>query len=230
MNNLNLSPKAHRRTNLFFGQYRYCLRGYQPEFHCLRRLSHSSIDIIMRARREWGRQMHQRQPGSWHWAPLEITDLDVANLHAMCNFLLGDSRERKLVISGSWFYFYTNDRSFVIAVMGLPWLDQDRLQWSEVELYGHPNAVIRQQTQHGLRSYFRNLILDDRKRVTLVTILKQQEDIRLSPSLRQWVEHPRWSRTLDYHFIDHNDSSILTLLGLIEPHLIRRTLPIVAHK
>ena len=186
--------------------------------------------MIMRARREWGRQIHQRQPGSWYWSQLEITDEDVANLHRMCDFLLGDDRERKLVIAGSWFYFYTNDQSFVRAVMGLPWIDQDRLQWTEVELHGQPNAVIRQSNPYGLRTYFRSMILDERKRTTLATILRQQQDIRLSPSLQQWVEHPRWNRTLDYHFIDHDDSGIITLLGLIEPGLIRRTLPIVAHK
>lgn len=223
-------PKLHRRNALYYGQYRWCLRGYQPEFHCLRQLDHTRIDRIMRARKEWGRQIHTRQPGSWYWSQLEITDADVANLHSMCDFLLDDDRERKLVISGSWFYFYANDLSFLHAVMALPWLDQDRLKCTEVELHGQPNAVIRQQARHRMRSYLRSMILDERKRTTLVNILGQQEHIRLSPSLQYWVDHPRWNRVLDYHFIDHDDSGMITLLSLIEPLLIRRTLPIVEHK
>lgn len=230
MNSSNPSPRTHRRTELYYGQYRWCLRGYQSEFHCLREPSHARIDNIMRARREWGRKIHQRQPGSWYWSQLQITDQDVANLHSMCDFLLEDDSERKLVIAGSWFYFYTNDLSFVKAVMGLPWLDQDRLQWSEVELYGQPDTIVRHEPRHRMRSYLRSMILDERKRTTLVNILQQQQDIHLSPGLRQWIEHPRWIRVLDYHFIDHDDSGIITLLGLIEPRLIRRTLPIVAHK
>ena len=186
--------------------------------------------MIMRARREWGRKIHQRQPGSWYWSQLEITDADVANLHSMCDFLLDDDRERKLVIAGSWFYFYTNDFSFLQAVAALPWLDQDRLQCTQIELHGQPHAVVRQQPRHRMRTYFRSMILDEPKRDTLARILRQQQDIRLSPSLQQWVDHPRWSRTLDYHFIDHDDSGIITLLGLVEPRLIRRTLPIVPDK
>lgn len=186
--------------------------------------------MIMRARREWGRKIHQRQPGSWYWSQLDITDQDVDNLHSMCDFLLDDDRERKLVIAGSWFYFYTNDFTFVSTVMSLPWLMKDRLHLTEVTLYGQPNTVARQQARHKRRSYFRNMILDDRKRTTLTTLLQQQDQIRLSPSLQQWIDHPRWNRVMDYHFIDHDDDSIITLLALIEPRLIRRTLPIVAHK
>lgn len=230
MNSSNLEPKPHRRTELYYGRYLYCLRGYQAEFHCLRELNHARIDNIMVARREWGRKIQLRQPGSWYWAALDITEQDVANLHSMCDFLLKDDRERKLVISGSWFYFYTNDLPFVTAVTALPWLAKDRLQVTEVELFGQPDTVVRQQPRHSMRSYLRSMILDDRKRETLRTVLRQQEQIRLSPSLQQWIDHPRWNRIMDHHFIDHDEANIITLLALIEPRLIRRTLPIVAHK
>lgn len=230
MSNSNPAPKPHRRTDLYYGRYRYCLRGYQAEFHCLRELNHARIDNIMAARREWGRKIQHRQPGSWYWSQLEITQEDVDNLHAMCRFLLGDDRERKLVISGSWFYVYTNEIEFLADVMALPWLDQDRLQLTQVELFGQPDTIVRHEPRHRMRSYLRSMILDERRRETLGQLLAQQRDIRLSPSLQHWVDHPRWSRTMDYHFIDHDDASIITLIALVEPRLIRRTLPIVQHK
>lgn len=230
LSNSNLAVRTQQRAEFYYGHYRWCLRGYLPEMHCLRELSHSRIDTIMAARREWGRKIQLRQPGSWYWSQLDITQDDVANLHAMCDFLLEDDRERKLVISGSWFYIYSNDQSLLETMAALPWLPQDRLQLTEIELYGQPNTVTRKHVRHRMRSYFRSMILDDRRRTTLGTILKRQPDVRLSPSLQHWVDHPRWSRTLDYHFIDHDDSGIITLLSLIEPRLIRRTLPIVAHK
>lgn len=227
MSNSNLVPKPRHRTDLYYGLYRYCLRGYQAEFHCLRELSHARIDNIMGARREWGRKIQLRQPGSWYWAALDITEQDVANLHSMCDFLLEDDRERKLVIAGSWFYFYTNDFDFVRDVMALSWLDQDRLELTQVELFGQPDTIVRHEPRHRMRSYLRSMILDDRKREILGALMGQQEQIRLSPSLKQWIDHPRWNRIMDHHFIDHDDSSILTLLALIEPRLIRKTVLIV---
>ena len=161
---------------------------------------------------------------------MEITEQDVMNLHRMCDFLQSDVRERKVVISGSWFYVYSNDLSLISDISHLPWLDQAKMRVSEVQLQGQPGTVTLKRARHQLRSYFRSIMLDDQRRDNLTRLLVQQEHIRLSPSLQYWVGANRWFRTYDYHFIDHDDASIITLLALIEPRLIRRTLPIVEHK
>jgi len=218
------------RSTLFYNRYRLCIRGHQPEFFCLRAMDHGRIDRVVSARRDWGRRMSSRQPGSWYWEAMEITEQDVMNLHRMCNFLQADTRERKVVISGSWFYIYTNDVSLITDISHLPWLDQAKMRVCEVHLQGQPGTVALKRARHQLRSYFRSILFDDQRRHNLTQLLAQQKHIRLSPSLAYWVQQARWHRTFDYHFIDHDDASIITLLALIEPRLIRRTLPIVAHK
>lgn len=230
MNSSSPAPKLLTRSQPYFGQWHLCLRGYQAEMHCLRELNHARIDNIMTARREWGRKIQLRQPGSWYWAALDITPEDVDNLHSMCDFLLADQRPRKLVISGSWFYLYTNDPTLVEHMSRLPWLDASRLTVTQIEIKGQPGTVMLKQPRWRKRSYFRSMILDDARRSSLARVLGQQQSIRLGPSLAQWIQHPKWSRTLDHHFIDHDDDAILTLLGLVEPRLIRRTLPIVENK
>ena len=230
MNNLNLEVDVQPRASLFYQRWRYCIRGFQPEFFCLRAMDHGRIDRVVSARRDWGRRMSTRQPGSWYWEAMEITEQDVFNLHRMCDFLQADTRERKVVISGSWFYIYTNDRSLVSDISHLPWLDQAKMRVTEVDLQGQPGTLALKRARHQLRSYFRSILFDDQRRDNLARLLAQQEHIRLSPSLQYWVEQSRWRRTYDYHFIDHDDASIITLLALIEPRLIRRTLPIVEHK
>jgi len=139
---------------------------------------------------------------------MDITEQDVMNLHRMCDFLQADTRERKLVISGSWFYIYSNDISLISDISHLPWLDQRKMRVSEVHLQGQPGTIALRRPRHQFRSYFRSIVLDDRRRDNLARLLGQQEHIRLSPGLEYWIGQNRWSRTLDYHFIDHDDASI----------------------
>lgn len=230
MNNSNLEPEVQYRSQLFYGQYQYCLRGYQAEFFCLRNMDHGRIDHIVGLRRDWGQRMSIRQPGSWYWQAMEITEQDITNLHTMLDWLQADTRERKLVIAGSWFYIYSNDESLIEDIAQLPWLDGSKMKVSRVEVRGKPGTVGLKHARHAMRSYFRSILLDDRRRDNLVRLLTQQQHIRMSPSLAYWTETARWHRTFDYHFIDHDDANIITLLALVEPRLIRRTLPIVEHK
>lgn len=171
-----------------------------------------------------------QQPGSWAWAPLEISDKDVENLHLMCDWLLSDTRERKMVASGSWCYIYTNDDSLLDDLSMLPWLDRSSMKITQVMLHGRPDCVVHKRPKHQLRSYLRGMKFDANKREIFARMLGQQEDIRLSPSLEQWVSSPKWIRTQDHYFIDHDGDGIITMLCLIEPRIIRRTLPIIADK
>ena len=101
------------RADLFYGRWQHKLKGFQPEFSCLRRMEHGYIDKIIHARRSWGQTMRQRQPGSWYWGALTIDDDTVQNLHSMCDFLLSNTVERKMVIAQSWFYIYSDDLDFL---------------------------------------------------------------------------------------------------------------------
>ena len=55
----------------------------------------------------------------------------------------------------------------------------------------------------------------------------QTEHIRISPSLHVFLHEKPYQRTMDHYFIDYNDEQWLTMLALIRPGLIRRTLEIV---
>lgn len=230
MTSSNLSPKTKQRTNRFYGRWDYCLKAFQTEFFCLRNLDHDRIDHIVRMRQEWGRTLQQRsQPGSWAWVGTNITDDDVANLHAMCEFLLTDKRERKLVISGGWFYIYTNDVSLVQAVSALPWLDKTLMEWTQVALIAQPNTVVLKTPAHQYRTYLRSIALDTQQKKNLQTVLESL-DVRIGPALARWFTRDSWTRTLDYHFIDHDDDRWLLMLSLVVPGIIRKTVPITQHK
>lgn len=230
LNSSNLSPRIKQRTDRFYGKYDHCLRAYQTEFFCLRKLDHDAIDRVVRMRQEWGRNLRQTsQPGSWSWVSMNISDDDIYNLHAMCDFLLTDTRERKLVISGSWFYIYTNDTSLIDDVSALPWLDPTKMEWTAVELIGQPGTIPRKTALHQYRTYLRSITVSSQQKKGLETLL-ESADVRSSPALKHWFKRDSWIKTWDYYFVDHDDNSWLLMLSLIAPGIIRKTVKIVEHK
>jgi hypothetical protein len=75
----------------------------------------------------------------------------------------------------------------------------------------------------------RSIALKEPVANNIKNFLKAQEEIGLSPSLKHWLTD-RWKFILDYYFIDHNKHSTINMLRLIDPRLIRKTVPIVADK
>jgi hypothetical protein len=65
---------------------------------------------------------------------------------------------------------------------------------------------------------------------SMFNFLGNQEKIRVSPSLKFAMSNQHITRTMDYFFIDHDDDSVLIMLSLIVPNIIRKTLPITAYK
>jgi hypothetical protein len=219
------------RPNLWFHAYDHCLRFYINEGSALRYQSHEAINRTIARRKEWGRRMAQGyQPGSWSWKPLEISDSDLANLHAMCDFFLSEQRTYKLMISGNWLYLYTRDTSLIDDVIGISFLDPKKMLQTQVKLVGQPGTIIQKKPKHSRRSFFRSMGLTLAQRDSLFGFLDRQDKIRLSPSLKYAITSQHTTRTMDYFFIDHDDDSVLIMLSLIVPNIIRRTLPITAHK
>ena len=169
-------------------------------------------------------------PGSWvhAWAKADITDQQVANLHAMCDFLVNDARPRKLMISTDVVYIYTTDATLVRDVMALPYI-KDAVH-RQVHIQGKPNTVRLKHPRHAWRSYFRQQLITAEQKNNLIKFLTAQPNVRLSPSMKWFLTSSHQTRVFDYFFVDHDDSSLLTMLALIMPGLVRRTLPIVTDK
>jgi hypothetical protein len=57
----------------------------------------------------------------------------------------------------------------------------------------------------------------------------QQDFVRTSPAMMQWVQEP-FNRLQDYYFVDHDSPQWLTLVSLVCPGLIRKTMQILTDK
>jgi len=100
----------------------------------------------------------------------------------------------------------------------------------QVHVQGRPNTVLLKHPRHAWRSYFRQQLITAEQKHNLIKFLTVQANVRLSPSMKWFLTSSHQTRVFDYFFVDHDDSSLLTMLALIMPGLVRRTLPIVTDK
>lgn len=231
LNNSNqqINATTTQRTELWFGKYNECVEFVLTEAGALRKLDHKSIDHSIQVRRTWGQVRPPTQHGG-SWANQltypKITDTDIANLHHFCDFLVNDTRDRRLVINYKTVCVYTSDPTLIDDILDLNYVVRPRVR--KIELVGEAGSVRLSQSDYKFRSYFRYARLDIGQATNIKNFLSAQTEIRLSPSLKNWCLHQRtWKICSDYFFIDHNEQGTLSMLGLITPRLIRKTVPIV---
>ena len=87
-------------------------------------------------------------------------------------------------------------------------------------------------SKHSLRTYFKSQHLcSTEQKENLRELLFNQTEIRLGPGLSEWFTRYEFSKYIaDNYFIDHNDTGILTLIGLVCPIKIKQTLNIIRDK
>lgn len=223
------SSKIIRRADLWYGKYRFCLRLYLNEAHCLRSYDDKQIAKSLDMRRRWGRRMMDTQglfspaPGSWRWQELEITAEDEANLYAMRDVLVDQTQPYHKHIAGDWMYIYSNDPYLLDQIQDLRFLDPSKMERSEIVQQGTPGKIQLKNPKYQYRTYLRDIGLEPNQRKRLQDWLAAQQDIKLSPSLSRWCT---WDvRYLEsYYFFDHDSKTILSMLGMIMPEVVRKTL------
>ena len=219
------------KDRLFYSQFEYCVRFHLEEVSCLRTLEHAHIDHMIERRIAW-RSISQTMTNRPQITQLsnqsnKITDATVENLHMLANVLLTTPAAFKLVVSAFTGYVYTNDLILIDQVAKLPGVLYTEYSRAVV---GRPrNTIQLRNPKYQWRSYFKVGKLTAEQKAHLKNFLANQPDIRISPALKQWINF-KYTRTQDYFFIDYNESVWLTMLGLVQPGLIRKTLEIIPTK
>ena len=223
-----LKFKPIKKDQLFYNTWRYVTHYQQAEAHVLRELDHRSVDVrldwiaersSMRRFRWTGNVLGQMSP-----EPPRVTPEIKKGLHDLVDVLTNLQQPHKLVVSTHSFSMYTNDvlvfdRMETALLMPVikrceAWIDRGQ------------GTMLLKDPQHTHRSYFALAQLTQEQKQALVRFLQNQTQIRMSPSLVAW-SGSRYSRLQDYYFIDHNGAADLTMLNLVQPGLIRKTLQIL---
>jgi hypothetical protein len=223
------------KDRLFYNRFEYCLGFYLSEASCLRMLDHAMIDDIMQRRRQYHEIAQQRwvnnhqQHGiivSRRWK--EITEKTISDLHNVADHLLNAPAEFKLVVSIDQGWIYTNDTDLIDT------LSQTRelscLSYTQAVITRPKDTVQLKKSRYQFRSYFKLLKLTWEQKHHLENFLTTQKDhVRLSPALQRWIDQP-FNRIQDYYFVDHDSKTWLTMLSLVQPGIIRKTVHIIPAK
>jgi hypothetical protein len=219
----HLTFKKVASDRLFYDHWQYCVKFYFQEVTALRKLDHASIDEILDRRIEW------REKTQWGAARSFFREITVdlrLRLHLLCDYLL-PLQDVKIVLSTNHAWIYTNDLNLLVDIGRYP--DITNCYYTEAVVDRPKDTVLLKSSQFKQRSYFRCVKLTAQEKTNLKEFFTNNaEFIRTSKSLNEWWAD--WSNStylMDHYFIDHNESTHLTMLGLIRPGLIRKTKQIV---
>jgi hypothetical protein len=231
---MNLEFKSVTKDRLFYSRFQYCLGFNLDEATCLRELDHAMIDDLIQRRKQWQEVAQQRWINgrqnttilSRRWKA--ITEKTVTDLHTVADVLLTSTAEFKLVVSVHQGYVYTNDLTLLTKLDGMSELTFKTRTQAQVD---RPQNTIRlKKSNYNFRSYFRARHLSAQEKQQLVGFLKTQQDfVRTSPAMIQWTKDP-FNRLQDYYFVDHDSQQWLTLISLVSPGIIRKTIQILTDK
>jgi hypothetical protein len=219
------------KDRLFHNRYEYCLGFELDEASALRVLDHASIDSMIKRKQMWRqtaqqRRINNKQATRIHWR--DITEDTVNNLHLVAQTLLITTTDFKLVVGGNRAWVYTNDCSLfdqldVISVL-------QHKTYTQAQINRPRDSIRLQRSNYKFRTYFRFVKLTATEKNTLSAFLiGQQSHAKLSPSLKLWIQNP-FNRVQDYFFVDYATDSWLTMLNLVRPGLVRKTLHIITDK
>lgn len=204
-----------RRNSLYYGKFEYGARFYQKEISVIRKLDAEVIDESISYRNAWrNREL--------------ITDDMKHQLHATANHLLALKNPFKTMISMSWLYFYTNNPEDIDHLARFSPL-QKLGKTTRVEITHARDTIGLKNPQHVYRTYVQSHKPTDHQREFLRDFVKHNKnEIRISPGLKDFL-NPKSKRhwMMDYYFIDHNDMKMVTALALMNPKLVRKTMPII---
>lgn len=205
------------------------------EVAVLKRLDHANITRSLERRRSWREHALQRHANTKHVFPWtitarlkEITQATEDNLHTVCDLLLATNEKYKLVTSGNQAWLYSNSIELINQFSALQILE--RKTYTQALINRAVDTIILRNSAHTSRSYFRAVKLTAKEAEILRNFLvMHQQNIRLSPALTLWLEDTKL-RLNDYFFVDYAGDSWLTMLSLVRPGLVRKSLQIVPAK
>ena len=187
--------------------------------------SHKKIDQYLDAQ-HWRRKINHG--GSWRWNSYshDITKESIKNCHDAYDGLKTISDEYKLTTSYDCGYLYLKDLGNAEDFLNLSGIKV--VQIKQVEIDRPENSMIIKSAKHDFRTYFKNQRIELENKQNLVNFLKDRNDIRLSPSFCEWIsKHTNHRYLCDNYFIDHNDDGFLTMLCLVSPIKIKKTLTLL---
>lgn len=218
------------RDRLFYDCYSYCMRAGVEFAGCLRDLAgDEDQDIVkvqgrLQIQYSWKHHVSQTY-GVTTSGPIESVKPPDGVEEILTRFVseLSKSKSHKLVIGYHVVYVYSNDLKWLTNLSKIP---LGKVKFTEATVTTSKGSVLIKSSEHQYRTYFKQTLLTAQEKTFVSNWLKNQQDIRMSPSLKKYCNNSN-VRTYGNFFFDHRDLKLLQMLTLVRPNLVRETRNIV---
>lgn len=225
--------KIERRDRLFYEQYRYSFQFRQHEIFAIRGLpDDEKLLCFIGYRKSWDTRFVVKQK-----RPECFTDESVANLQVTRDFLLTHATTSKLNVSGDWATIYTNDLSLIDQLQQLPMITSG-CTVKQAVIDRPKDVVVIEMPRYKYRTYLRERKMSQDCKSHLLDWIQAQQDLEkvhacASKSLLNWLRNKpssswRNAWTQRYYYIEHNDLRYETMIGMIIPGFVRKSLPVIS--
>jgi hypothetical protein len=219
------------RSSLYYNQYEWCITMNISEASCLRDLKTVRFEAAIRNAKHWSEQ--DRFGENFRtWGPTKETALRETR-----DVLLAETTPFKTVVSFMTVSVYTNHRDLADRLVSL---DNDgvRVRLVRQAAITRPaNVVQLRESKYAYRTYFKERKYTQEQRLMLANFLNARKDT-LHPcgALMSWLtgQFPGYVLNLNYsrshYFVDHDHPNEGTMLSLVMPGIVRKTMPIETTK
>lgn len=229
---MTLNQKIKYSDKLFYDQYKYSIQLLVPFYNSIsyrialnKQLSHTKIDAISNIFVLGGKTFGIPQRINQHRIK-RITELNNW-LHKACNYFITHRADIKLSFCRRHVQLYTNseiipyemvhDKQFTVSKITKIEIDRPRNT-----IYGHHSS------DSEVRCYLKTTKDVVNTKGNLIKFIDANaQNIKLSPCLQRFVD-TEWRRSIrPYYFIDLADYRLTSVLQLMVPGILRKTLGIV---
>ena len=220
--------EVDHRSSLYYDQYEWCITINISEASCLRYLGSAQFESAIRNAKYWA------ENDKWTDRSWSITKETA--LRETRDVLLSETHPFKTVVSFNTVSIYTNRRRLADRLVKLG-NDGVHLRLVREAVISKPAGVIQlQESKYAYRTYFRERKYTRDQRDILKNFLDSRRDtLRVSPALSDWVNgnvgyilNLNYSRS--HYFVDHDHPNEGTMLSLVLPGIVRKTMPIETTK
>lgn len=213
MHQIEFVPKD--RDRLFYDKFEYSLCLNIPHIGLARSMNDKKI-----------RSGIKRWNLFSSWSGRTISEDKENFLLEVCGHLQNLNKDSKRLFYRDWLYLYTNNTRELEELVSKDIADH---WYGQKAVLSVPrDCLLMKEPVHSYRSYFRTHLPDNDYRARLQNFFSTRKDqYRCSPSLKRALKSNH-TYFLDYYFVDYNHPHDLTMLNLVAPKSIRKTLNIQA--
>jgi hypothetical protein len=217
------------RSSLYYDQYRWCITINISEASCLRYLGSAQFESAIRNAKHWAENDR--------WTDRTWTATKENALRETRDVLVTETAPFKTVVSFNTVSIYTNRRRLADQLVKLG-NDGVRLRLVREAVISKPAGVVQlQESKYAYRTYLRERKYTRDQKDMLANFLHSRRDtLRVSPALDEWVNSTfvgyvrNLSYSRSYYFVDHDHPNEGTMISLVMPGIVRKTMPIQTTK